>query len=233
MDECETICLPNNTVIIIRRLLANDNIEEVLECFNDDLDSFDCPSTTSAFFHNDSLSFWIAIVKSSSKIVGVCGCPFGPNQTHFLGLYGVANGFRSFGIGTRLFQQCVSTIGDRNAGLYAVPKMLEKYLHQTDFKLKEGKAMISFRGVLNETILDDCDSEIDSSIKIIKFDRSTNQDDDLETKLIDFDSKVHQESRSRLLRFILTDSSYSTMVAVDKNNTDRIQGMRSVGIHFT
>lgn len=143
------------------------------------------------------------------RVIGVCGAPVTTHNSGFLGLYGVEKGFQNRGIGKILFNSCMKHIGDRNCGLHAIPERMKMYQDKAGFSVKEGVAMVVFDAVpqnwqnLQKTIDNTIIESIDS------------KNEELITKIIEYDSKVHLESRQKLLKLTLNKVDYKTFVAID------------------
>ena len=134
----------------------------------------------------------------------MCGSPFGPQQTAFFGLYGIQVEHQGRGIGSQLFQKCHDYVATRNAGLYAVPEMQDKYMKQSGFKVKEGVSMVNLVGIPEINLLDSSEN-IEVILPSQKF----------YSKIIEYDFKIHQESREKLLGFVFKHPDYTIRVALN------------------
>jgi len=136
----------------------------------------------------------------------------------FLGLYGVKKEYQNRGIGKKLFNLCLKHIGNRNCGLNAVPDKLSMYQNKAGFKISEGRAMVVFEGIPKN--LDNLNTALNGNLKIKEL-KHDNQS--LLSKIIRYDTKVHNESREKLLTLTLNKEDYYTIVIIDENN-DQVFG---------
>lgn len=158
------------------------------------------------------------MIGSIGRVVGACGAPVIAHDSGFLGLYGVDANYQSKGIGSKLFKRCMDHIGHRNCGLHAVPDKLSIYRDRAGFEVVEGVQMVDCGGLpLNWNSLM---TATDDRMAIQELDR---QDARLIAKVIDFDSKVHKQSREQLMRSTLAKPDYKTFAAIDIPS-DRLVG---------
>ncbi len=71
----------------------------------------------------------------------MCAGVFVNPDTAFIGLYAVRPKYQKLGIGIRMWRQIKAHIGDRNAGLYAVPEHLVMYRDRAGFTHEDNKFM--------------------------------------------------------------------------------------------
>ena len=196
-----------NIEIQIRPMKIQD-VDGAIQCFADHYDLFDCSATVEAFFHICPQAFYVAVLDNpnsqTQEVIGVCGAPFGPHDSAFIGLYGIHCLYRNRGIGSKLFQKCIEFVGSKNVGLYAVPEMKEKYIKRGGFKVREEVSMVNFLGFptgykkLSTTFSAQIISEMDKKV--------------ITQLIVDYDQNVHHEARPKLLKFVLDDPRYITAV---------------------
>lgn len=117
----------------------------------------------------------------------MCAGVFVNPDTAFIGLYGVDPRYQKLGIGMSMWKKIMDHIGDRNAGLYAVPEHLVMYRDRAGFKHEDNKLMCLYESdsVRTQDLVKDLDG-----IRIDKI------DDTLAQKVIEYDEEVHKFSRS-------------------------------------
>lgn len=76
-------------------------------------------------------------VTPSGELLGVCSGVILDEDLAFFGLYAVREKCRGMGIGSKLWKECLTHIGDRNAAVNAVPGKLEVYRDRGGFPVEE------------------------------------------------------------------------------------------------
>ena len=150
-------------------------------------------------------------------MIGACGAPVITHESGFLGLYGVQTNYQSRGIGKLLFRKCMEHIGERNCGLHAVPDKLSMYRDKAGFKVIEGVQMVDCSGLPRNW--NNLVKTIDENTTIEELNAQNVQ---MVSKVIEYDSKVHKQSREPLMRSTLAKLDYKTFVAVNKQNAQLV-----------
>ena len=206
-----------NQVVI--RPMQEDDVVSAVECFDDHYDVFDAPTTVLAFLRTYPESFFVATIPDLEQpkidhVLGVCASPIGPQNTAFFGLYGLRVGYRSYGIGSRLFQRCLDYIGpNRSVGLYAVPDMRQKYMDRGGFTTREGVSMVNFVGIPSKAHIEKLKALTEDTSKFnAKYVKSSskNVDETVLQEVINYDSLIQNEPREALLKNALSSNGYLT-----------------------
>ncbi|CAG2172022.1 unnamed protein product [Oppiella nova] len=213
----------NKNEIIYRQMEVKD-LKDGLNCFTAH-NLQESLSTLEAYYECDPKAFYVAINNSDNRIIGVCGAPVTTHNSGFLGLYGVEKGFQNRGIGQKLFKLCLKHINTRNCGLHAVPEKLSMYEEKAGFGVREGVSMV---------VCNDLPQNLEDLLKTInentRVDELNKENKDLLTKIIEYDLKVHNERREKLLSLSLSKHDYNTFVAID-DKSGQLTGYGCIRLH--
>ena len=109
-------------------------------------------------------------------------------------------------------------IGDRNCGVFSLPNRLTLYQNYYNFKVNDSKQLVVFAGIPQN--IENINVLIDKNQEIKEF---KPKDTQLLSKIIEFDTKVHKQSRQQLLTSCLNGSDCKTFAILDKIN-DQMTG---------
>ena len=140
----------------------------------------------------------------------MCASPVTTHNSAFLGMYSVDKNFQKRGIGKKLFQSCLEHIGRRNCGLHAVKQELSMYRNKAGFTVNDQVTLVVFLGLPKHW--QNLQKQNEEYISIMEY---IEGNDEYLTKIIEYDSKVHKEKRSKLLSLTLNDNDINTYVAID------------------
>ena len=113
----------------------------------------------------------------------MCAGVFVNPETAFIGLYGVDPQYQKLGIGMSMWRKIMEHVGDRNAGLYAVPEHLAMYRDKAGFKWRDNKQLYIYESDTVRT------RDLVKSLDGIHVDKI---DDSLLERVVQYDEHVHR-----------------------------------------
>lgn len=186
-------------------VLTNPNFVPLSLCFADDgalkrLQSRSRPSSSLR-----------PITHIAGEILGMCAGVFVDPSVAFIGLYAVRPEYQGLGIGIKIWQEIMDHIGDRNAGLYAVPEHLHTYRDLAGFSVQDSIRMIVYES--------DCLLTTEDLVKAIGNVFVTEITDHLMERVARYDQSVAQVDRSHLLRLTFHQKDTFSLVAFETNRS--------------
>jgi ribosomal protein S18 acetylase RimI-like enzyme len=137
----------------------------------------------------------------------MCAGVFVNPDTAFIGLYAVSPKYQKLGIGIRMWRQIMTHIGDRNAGLYAVPEHLVMYRDRAGFTHEDNKLLYIYESDTVRTV---------DLVKNIRGTRIKRIDVSLIPQIIEYDTQVHGYSRAKLLPHVFSEGDTISLAAIDE-----------------
>ncbi|XP_054164317.1 uncharacterized protein LOC128962023 [Oppia nitens] len=204
-------CGPNYHI----RYMTETDVPEVLQIWGDN-NLHEGTHTIQSFLKVDPEGFVVAVDDRTGQVLGMCAGVFINPDTGFIGLYGVDPVYQKLGIGLNMWQKIMAHIGDRNAGLYAVPEHLVMYRDRAGFAREDSRQMVLYDG--ESVRLRDLVKSMDG-IRVEPI-----VGDQLVERVVDYDNRgVHRYSRSRLLPGVFREPDSVALVAVDEYD-DQVVG---------
>lgn len=156
--------------------------------------------------------------------MGMCAGVFVDPDTAFIGLYAVRPEHQGLGIGIRMWQKIMEHVGDRNAGLYAVPEHLHTYRDLAGFSIEDPIKMIVYES--------DCILTTEDLVKAIGNVFVTEITDQTFDRVARYDRGVTYVDRSRLLRSNFNQKETLSLVAFEttrsRDGSDEASEVRKV-----
>ncbi|CAG2177492.1 unnamed protein product, partial [Oppiella nova] len=182
--------------------MTADDVPQVLQIWADN-NLHEGTHTIQSFLNVDPEGFVVAVDDST----GMCAGVFVHPDTAFIGLYGVDPQYQKLGIGWQMWRKMMAHIGDRNAGLYAVPEHQSMYRDRAGFTHEDSRLMLLYESdsVRTHTLVKNIDG--------IRVQRIT---DSIENLVIEYDREVHRFSRARLLPHVFREPDSMALVAIDE-----------------
>lgn len=147
----------------------------------------------------------------------MCASPLARPGTVFIGFYGVDPKYQGLGIGRKLWTKTLGRLDPSlNVGLYGVPEMVEKY-RNSGFVVEDSISLVVFENErpVNRNILKDLNNtELYFEI------RRGNIEDNLITKIVEYDQTIHGHSRELLLNHYLNGDEAPITIVVLKKDTE-------------
>lgn len=139
----------------------------------------------------------------------MCAGVFVDPGVAFLGLYAVRPEFQGLGIGIKIWKAIMHHVGERNAGLYAVPEHLHTYRDLAGFSVQDSIRMIVYES--------DCLLTTQDLVKAIGNVLVTEITDQVFDRVARYDQSVAHVDRSHLLRLTFQQKDTLSLVAFETN----------------
>ncbi|KAI1283085.1 hypothetical protein HDE_12662 [Halotydeus destructor] len=149
----------------------------------------------------------------------MCAAVFACTDTAFVGLYAILPQFQGQGLGLELWTLCMQHVGNRNAGLYAVPSQVSTYRDKAGFRCEDSCKMLVYDG----------DAPLDSSklVQVLPNVQLCHFDETLEDAVAAYDQGVVGYDRKLLLHETLREPDSLTLVAKGKLDNGSVVGYAS------
>ncbi|XP_074602111.1 uncharacterized protein LOC141855837 [Brevipalpus obovatus] len=190
------------------RCMEMSDVPEALEVWKE-VGLYEGLHTIESFLQVDPEGFFVAVRNNDGLVIGTLSGVFVDPRTAFIGLYAVRPKFQGHGIGMRLWQKMLNHVGDRNAGLHAVPKLQKTYQEKAGFKLLDERKIFEYKSMSLRT--DDLVHKIDN-IAVVPM------DENMIDSAIAYDERILFYNRGKLLRAIFGEKDALALAAIDQDN---------------
>ena len=141
----------------------------------------------------------------------MCAAVFVDPHVGFIGLYAVRPEYQRLGIGIRIWRRVMQHVGQRNAGLYAVPEHLHTYRDLAGFSVEDSIKMIVYES--------DGIGATDDLVKAIGNVVVAEITDQALERVARYDESVTRADRSQLLRATFRQKDSLSLVAFETNRS--------------
>ncbi|OQR69455.1 hypothetical protein BIW11_12243 [Tropilaelaps mercedesae] len=195
---------------IVVRPLRTDEVRYAVEIWKEQ--NLEEGMHTLQLWHmTDPEGFIGAVDKDTGEVVGSCAAIRQKEGLYFVGLYAVRTELQGRGIGMKMWDYAMKRVGDSNAGLNAIPKHLSTYRDRAGFSHVAPWNTWVYASPWKDITLNKLVPVKDYSI-ILR--RVYPGDDETLGLLVDYDEKVHNFCRERVIRTTMDDEDGILMVAL-------------------
>lgn len=163
----------------------------------------------------DPQGFIVAVQRDSGLVLGMCAACLASPHTLYVGLYAVRKTYQSFGIGKAMWKEVMSHVGERNAGLYSVPRLISVYRDKAGFKVQDGYSMVIFMGNCPaNNFLKSTSGTTDALLEEVD---GRNASSVLLQQIIKYDAQVNHFERSQLIPLLVREEDTISVVALSED----------------
>ncbi|CAG2176928.1 unnamed protein product, partial [Oppiella nova] len=199
------------------RDMTVDDIPRVLQIWAE-LELQEGSLSVKSFLSAKAGQYVVAVDNRTDQILGVCALTKVMENTYIIGLYGVDRRYQGLGIGSHIFSTIMTHIGpDDSAVLFSEHHLQDMYRERLGFSHDSGIQLIAYecRPVRTRNLQNLVDSIAGIRIKRIG--------DSLMDSVVEYDRKVHRQSRAQVLNRMFSDPECRALVAIDESG-DQVAG---------